>query len=112
MIFVTFLSLLANKPAAWGNTPPAGKQAVVTVKGLSCPVCARRLQKVLATLPRAKNAKVQLEKEQAVINFAGDTKVTDTQLQETVRNAGFVPGKIEWRAIAADERKDPPMMAS
>ena len=98
MIFVTFLSLLANKPAAWGNTPPAGKQAVVTVKGLSCPVCVRRLEKVLSALPGAQSAKVELTKGEAVIDFAPEAKIKDEQIQKTVRDAGFVPGNLRWHA--------------
>ena len=72
------------------------KTAVVAVKGLSCPLCARRLQKVLSALPGAHGAKVELAKEKAVIDFAADTKTTDEQIAKTVRDAGFIPGKIEW----------------
>ncbi len=73
------------------------KQAVVAVKGLACPVCAHRLQKVLKALPGAEDAKVELAKNEAVIDFASDSKITNQQIQDKVKDAGFVPGKIEWR---------------
>lgn len=74
------------------------KLAVVEVKGMACSACAHRLEKVLRKLPDAKNAKVELEKEQATITFAAETKVKDETVKETIRQAGFVPGKLEWRS--------------
>ena len=41
---------------------------------------------------------MNLEKGQAVVTFAANAKITDTQLSQKIRDAGFVPGRIEWRA--------------
>lgn len=73
------------------------RQAVIVVKGLSCPICAHRLEKVLAKLPGAEKAQVNLQKGQAVVDFAPNAKVTDQEIIHKIRDAGFVPGKVEWR---------------
>lgn len=82
----------------------AGKQAVVQVKGLSCPLCVHRLQQVLTKLPGATKANVSLEKGQAVIDFSG-AHAGDPQIAQSIRDAGFVPGRIEWRAPQSPNRK-------
>lgn len=53
---VAAVAIFAAAVAA-GTTAPA-REAVVQVKGLACPVCARRLQKVLIKLPGAKESAV------------------------------------------------------
>lgn len=81
------------------STPQANvsKQAVVEAKGMSCPFCAYGVKKHLLQLPGAKNVEVDLSKDQATVDFAPDSKVTDEQIKKAVRDAGFTPGKIEWR---------------
>lgn len=79
---------------------PAGtaKQAVVTVQGMQCPFCAYGIKKHLAKLPGAKKVEIELAKNQAIVTFAPDAKVSDEQIRRAVRNAGFTPAKIEWPA--------------
>lgn len=83
------------------------KQAVIAVKGLSCPVCAHRLEKVLAKLPGAEKAQVDLQKSQALVDFAPNTKVTNQEIGQKVRDAGFVPGMIDWQAVSNSNNKPP-----
>ncbi len=73
-----------------------GKKAVIQVKGLSCPICVHRLEQVLTKLPGATKAEVSLEKGQAVIEFHSGAHAGDQQITQTIRDAGFVPGNIEW----------------
>jgi copper chaperone CopZ len=95
------VSLIAqDKPA------PTSKQAVVAVKGMACSACGHRLQKVLSKLGGVEKVEVRFEKEQAILVFAPDARVTDNQIKETVRNAGFVPGKIEWSTVKLGKEKD------
>jgi copper chaperone CopZ len=81
------------------------RQAVIAVKGLSCPVCAHRLEKVLAKLPGAEKAQVDLGKSQAVVDFAPNSNVTDKEIGQKVRDSGFVPGKIQWRALPVEKKR-------
>lgn len=93
LAFVAFC--LAPAPEAQA---PAGtaKQAVVTVHGMQCPFCAYGIKKHLAKLPGAKKVETELAKNQAIVTFAPDAKVSDEQIQRAVRNAGFTAAKIEW----------------
>ena len=95
--FVAAAALLIGAASASAAITQS-KQAVIAVKGLSCPICVHRLEKVLGRLPEAEGAAVNLEKGQAVVTFGANAKITDTQLSQTIRDAGFVPGRIEWRA--------------
>lgn len=96
-LFLSFAGLLKTEeePAV-----PASKEPVVAVKGMARSACAYRLQKVLSKMAGVEKAEVQLEKEQATLVLAPNAKVTDKQIAEKVRNAGFVPGKIEWRSVS------------
>lgn len=48
-------------------------------------------------LPGVKSVQVELAKGEAIVEFAPEAKVTDEQIQKAVRDAGFTPGKIEWK---------------
>lgn len=77
------------------------REAVVSVKGMSCSMCARGLEKRLSTLGDATGATVHLEKEQAIVSFPAETKVTDKDIAKAVTDAGFNAVKIEWRTTGA-----------
>lgn len=85
--------------------PETGKQAVVQVKGLSCPVCVHRLEKVLTKLPGATKAAVSLEESQAMIDFHSNAHFDNRQIAQAIRDAGFVPGKIEWHGAQSPNDK-------
>lgn len=84
----------------------AGKQAVVEIKGMSCPFCAYGAKKRLMKLPGAKKVDVTLGQDKAIVDFTPDSKVTDDQIRKAVHDAGFTPGKIEWRN--ADQQRGQP----
>lgn len=97
------LTAVAGTIALAAISPPSlsaaqARQAVIAVKGMSCLVCAHRLEKVLAKLQGAEKAQVDLQKSQATVDFAPNAKVSDKDISQRVRDAGFVPGKVEWRA--------------
>lgn len=77
------------------------REAVVSVKGMMCSMCARGLETRLSKLGDAKAAKVNLDKEQAIVSFPAETKVTDKDIEKTVTDAGFNVVKIEWRTTGA-----------
>lgn len=92
--------LAAGARPADARTPPAGaRQAVVTVKGMQCPFCAYGIKKHLAKIPGVRKVDVDLAKNQATVQFAPDARPTDEQIQRAVKDAGFTPGKIEWRTV-------------
>ena len=92
------MAYLAAQPAAWsGPASGASRQAAVAVNGMSCPFCAYGVKKHLSALPGVKSVQVELAKGEAIVEFAPEAKVTDEQIQKAVRDAGFTPGKIEWK---------------
>jgi mercuric ion binding protein len=100
------LWLLAGASRAVAQGPAAaGKQAVVTVQGMQCPFCAYGIQKQLKKLPGATSVDVELAKNQAIVSFASDAKVTDADIRQAVRKAGFTAGKIEWRSGDSTEKQ-------
>lgn len=94
---IAFIALLLAPVAFSAPAAGAGKQAVVEIKGMSCPFCAYGAKKHLLALPGAKKVDVTLDQDQAVVDFAPDSNVTDDQIRKAVHDAGFTPGKIEWR---------------
>ncbi len=79
------------------------REAVVSVKGMMCSMCARGLETRLSKLGDAKAAKVNLDKEQAIVTFPANTKVTDKEIEKTVADAGFNAVKIEWRTTGGKD---------
>lgn len=103
------LVLISVIPAAFAAPATStGKQAVIEIKGMSCPFCAYGAKKHLLTLPGAKKVDMTLGKDQAIVDFAPDSKVTDDQIRKAVRDAGFTPGKIEWRNAGQTEQSGSP----
>ena len=78
------------------------REAIVSVKGMTCSMCARGLEARLSKLGDAKTAKVNLDKEQAIVSFPAETKVTDKDIEKTVTDAGFNVVKIEWRTTGGN----------
>jgi len=99
VVVVMALGLVASTFSAAAQAPAGDRnQAVVTVRGMQCPFCAYGIKKHLAKLPGATRVDVELAKNQAIVTFTPVAKVTDAQIQQAVRNAGFTAGAIEWRA--------------
>lgn len=74
------------------------KKATVSVSGMACQeMCAPTLNRRLKQLPDVKAVTVSAEKANAVITFAGPSKVTDKVIQEAVARAGFTATKIAWQ---------------
>ncbi|MGH9159487.1 MAG: heavy-metal-associated domain-containing protein [Vicinamibacteraceae bacterium] len=74
-----------------------GREAIVSVNGLSCSMCAQHLDSRLRKLPAVDNVKVDLEKQTATLSLTPDGDLTDDQITEAVRDAGFNVRRIERR---------------
>lgn len=46
---------------------------------------------------------MEFAKNQAVVTFEADAKVSDKEVQEAVRKAGFTARKTEWRSNGTEE---------
>ncbi len=82
----------AEQPAA--AAPAAGIDHVeVRVNGMACPFCAYGIEKKLRALPGARNVKVDLEGGRATFEAPAGT-VTEQQIRQAIKDAGFTPGAI------------------
>jgi copper chaperone len=104
VVFALTLLLVTTRPAVAQAPEDEEKQAVVTVKGMQCPFCAYGIKKHLGKLPGATRVDVELAKNEATVTFEADAEVTDEQIKEAVRKAGFTPEDIKWPS--GDEPKE------
>jgi copper chaperone CopZ len=82
----------AEQPAAAASA--AGIDHVeVRVNGMACPFCAYGIEKKLRALPGARNVKVDLEGGRATFEAPAGA-VTEQQIRQAIKEAGFTPGAI------------------
>ena len=92
MISSTIRAADAGEPAA--ATAVAMDQIEVRVNGMACPFCAYGIEKKLRALPGARDVKVDLETGRATFE-APSGSVTEQQVKQAIKDAGFSPVKIE-----------------
>lgn len=83
------------------GSPPARQEVHVAIKGLACPLCARRLASELSALPGTETAKVTSNEKEAVLDLAPGATLTNQRIAKTIRDAGFVAGPIVRKTLAA-----------
>lgn len=84
---------------AWsaGPEPAAATHAVVDVDGMSCPFCAYGVRKHLSALPGVRSVQVEQARGEAIVEVEPEGRPTDEQIRTAIREAGFTPGKIDWK---------------
>jgi len=68
---------------------PDTADAVVQVRGMACPNCARRMKGALEGIDAVEIADVQLEGQRAILTLKADRTVTETVLRTAVTEAGY-----------------------
>lgn len=68
---------------------------IITIEGMHCEHCKKRVETALGELLGVKNAKVDLKNKTATVNLKDET--ADTVLMETVKELGFEPLKVETK---------------
>lgn len=81
-------------------SPEGARQAVVSVKGMACSICARHLDSRLRKMAAVDKVKVDLEKQTATLSLKPNGDLTDDDIKEAVRDAGFNVTRIERRGQA------------
>lgn len=95
MVLCTVVLALATPWVASAATQACQGATVAEVKGMSCPFCAYGLRKHLLAIPGVKSVQVDLNKSQATIDPKDGSHVSDAQIQQAIKNAGFSPGHIQ-----------------
>jgi copper chaperone CopZ len=73
----------------------ASREVVLTVHGLSCPLCSNNLDGQLKTIAGVKAASIDLKTGAVTVRLAEGHSVTARDLAGAVKNAGFTLRKIE-----------------
>ncbi len=73
----------------------SSRVVVLTVYGLSCPLCSHNLDGQLASLPGVEGASIDLNTGAVTVRLAEDHSVTSGDLAGAVKNAGFTLKKVE-----------------
>jgi len=101
---ITALVTLAIARAVPAAADPPGGKAVVTVQGMACPFCAYGLEKRLKTLDGVSDVQIDLGKSEATLEFREGSTVSDEEIRQEVRRAGFTPGAIRRARDQVNER--------
>lgn len=90
----------AGEPAPAPAAQAAGSTDAieVEVKGMACPFCAYGIEKKLRAIPGARRAKVDLEGGRARFEAPAGS-VTEQQVKQAIKDAGFTVGKIEIKHV-------------
>jgi len=78
------------------DAPVESPDAIVYVDGLACPFCAYGIEKKLSTLDAVQKLEVQLEKGRVLLAFQDEQSLTEEEIQQAVKEAGFTARKIEF----------------
>ncbi len=72
----------------------ASREVVLTVHGLSCPLCANNLDGQLAKVGGVEGASIDLKTGAVTVRLAEGHSVTSGDLADAVKNAGFTLKEI------------------
>jgi len=71
------------------DTPVSTGQVMLTIHGMSCPLCANNVDKSLLAVPGVTDVKVDMSTGVATVTLDGVTPVTRQQLASAVDRSGF-----------------------
>ena len=102
ILIVVILTAIIGKPeiaSAQDETGQAqGKIIEVEVKGVFCPICAYGIEKKVKKIEGVEKVLVDLKSEKATIvtQASHQHQITEEELREAIKNAGFDAGEIEY----------------
>lgn len=77
------------------DTPLQGSEAILTVYGMSCPLCANNVNESLMKVPGVTSVDVDMGSGRTRVGLDGTTQVTRRQLAEAVDRSGFSLQAVE-----------------
>jgi copper chaperone CopZ len=84
---ITSIATMAALLALSGPVLAHDLNRMLSVKGMSCPICSTKVEHALTTVPGVKSAAVDLKSGQAKV--VADERVKPAQLVDAVQKAGF-----------------------
>ena len=80
---------------AIGQAAETSNETLVSIKGMQCITCAKKVKKKLTSVPHVKSANVDPEKGQAVVIATDGKNVSPKSVWEAVESAGFEPTELK-----------------
>ena len=84
---ITTIAMMAALLALSGPALAHDLKRMLSVKGMTCPMCSAKVEHALTTVPGVKSAAVDLKSGQAKV--VADERVKPAQLVDAVEKAGF-----------------------
>jgi|GEM_PF-2849175 len=75
---------------------PKQADAVVQVKGMSCPQCANSIKLLMDGMDEISDSRVDLGDGRVFIAFAPDKTLSEAQIIDLVDRAGFTAGEVTY----------------
>lgn len=85
----------------------AGTQYVMRVDGLACPYCAYGIEKKLKQIDGVEKIDVDLEKGLVTVNVREETELTEPQMKQLFKDAGFTFRSMRMSPQHSDENNQP-----
>lgn len=95
-VTIVTVAMLSARTAVWRGRGVRRSTAVVTVDGLTCALCVRRLEDRITMVPGVKAATVDLDRQAAGLKFENGAMVSQDDITAAVRDAGFRATSVEW----------------
>lgn len=105
-LWAAMLLLFVAMSVAYADSPPT--HVYIQVKGLACPFCVQGLEKHLKKLDAVEEVSTSLKKGEVTLHLKTGKTVTEKELQQAVKKAGFTAGKIRFEKKAASQSPDKP----
>ena len=80
------------------NATEAAPETILTIEGMHCVVCAKKVTKRLTGVSNVKSANVDTEKGTAVVTPADGKELSPKALWEAIEGAGFKPTELKGPA--------------
>lgn len=77
------------------SAPIKGTSAVLTVFGMSCPLCATNVDRELSSVAGVKGVRVDMQTGEATVEFAPELAPSRAALVRAVDHSGFTVTKIQ-----------------
>jgi copper chaperone CopZ len=100
MSTIAFLALL-SAPATSVAEQAAGKQYVLAVEGMSCPVgCVPKVHDALQSIDGVQSVEVDFDSGRAVVKMAPGKTLTEEACNKSFGNQGYFISSIEEKQLA------------
>jgi copper chaperone len=83
------LVLLVTSTTLWAGN------ITVNVKGMSCQMCVKKIKHEFVKLGKTESVEVDVEKGLTTISEKKDVKLTDDEIKEMIKNAGYEATEIK-----------------